>query len=95
MSNPQQNKIQNEIKQIKKEINLFEDKLKKNKKRQSISKWTKACRKNTNQKNTKYSKANRKNAEFFSNQTKYKIYYNRIIIINIRINIIITEYIAK
>ena len=32
MSNPQQNKIQNEIKQIKKEINLFEDKLKKNKK---------------------------------------------------------------
>ena len=43
MSNPQQNKTQNEIKQIKKEINLFEDKLKKNKKRQSISKWTKAC----------------------------------------------------
>ena len=32
MSNPQQNKIQNEIKQIKNEINLFEDKLKKNKK---------------------------------------------------------------
>ena len=42
MSNPQQNKTQNEIKQIKKEINLFEDKLKKNKKRQSISKWNKA-----------------------------------------------------
>ena len=50
MFNPQQNKIQNEIKQIKKEINLLEDKLKKNEKRQSISKWTKACRKNTNQK---------------------------------------------
>ena len=46
-------------------------------------------------KNTKYRKANRKNAEFFSNQKKYKIYYNIIIIINIRINIIITEYIAK
>ena len=26
-------------------------------------------------KNTKYTKANRKNAQFFSNQKKYKIYY--------------------
>ena len=80
MFNPQQNKIQNEIKQIKKEINLLEDKLKKNEKRQSISKWTKACRKNTNQKIQNILKRIVKTHNFF--QTKKNTKY-------------ITEYIAK
>ena len=35
MFNIQQNKIQNEIEQIKKEINLLQDRLKKNKKSQN------------------------------------------------------------
>ena len=80
MFNLQQNKIQNEIKQIKKEINLLEDKLKKNEKRQSISKWTKACRKNINQKIQNILKRIVKTHNFF--QTKKNAKY-------------ITEYIAK
>ena len=73
MFNPQQNKIQNEIKQIKKEINLLEDKLKKNEKRQSISKWTKACRKNINQKIQNILKRIVKTHNFFQTKknTKY------------------------
>ena len=80
MFNLQQNKIQNEIKQIKKEINLLEDKLKKNEKRQSISKWTKACRKNTNQKIQNILKRIVKTHNFFQNKKNAKY---------------ITEYIAK
>ena len=49
MSNLQQNEIENEINQIRK-INQLQDKLKK--KTESISKWVKANRKNTNQKQT-------------------------------------------
>ena len=36
MSNPQQNEMQNEIERIRKEINLLQDRLKKNEKKQSI-----------------------------------------------------------
>ena len=61
--NTQQNNIQNEIEHINKETNLLQDILKK---KESISKWVIANRKNTskkrkkdrsfsNQKNTKYS----------------------------------------
>ena len=46
MPNPQQNKIQNKTEQIKKEINLLQDILKKNeKKSESISKWVNAHQK--------------------------------------------------
>ena len=44
MPNPQQNKIQNKTEQIKKEINLLQDTLKKNEKK-SISKWVNAHKK--------------------------------------------------
>ena len=65
MSNTQQNNIQNEIEQIKKEIYCKTDE-EKRKKSESISKWVNAHRQNTsikrtkdgsfsNQKNTKYS----------------------------------------
>ena len=70
MSNIHQNKIQNEIEQIKKDINLLQDRLKKNtKKSESISKWVNANQKNTSQKRTKVG--------FFSNQqnTKYNEEY--------------------
>ena len=68
MFNIQQNKIQNEIEQIKKEINLLQDRLKKNKKSQNqfqnglmqigrirVKKRIKD-KSFSNQKNTKYSK---------------------------------------
>ena len=42
MSNAQQNKIQNEIKQFKKEINLLQDKLKQFKKKQVYCKMGKS-----------------------------------------------------
>ena len=46
MPNPQQNKIQNKTEQIKKEINLLQDRLnKKRKKSESISKWVNAHQK--------------------------------------------------
>ena len=48
MSNLQQNEIQNEIEQIEKEINLLQDRLKKNEKSQNqFSKWVNARQKNT------------------------------------------------
>ena len=52
MSNPQQNEIQKVIEQIKKEINLYclINLSKSKKKKESIAKWTRADRKNTNQK---------------------------------------------
>ena len=63
------------------ETNLLQDKLKKNeKKTELISKWAKACQKNTNKRKTKQTKANCKNAEFLSNQKNAKY---------------IAEYIAK
>ena len=67
MSNLKQNEIQNEAQQIKREINLLQDKLKQSEKANFIAKWTKANRKNANQsikpnrKKTKWTKANRKN----------------------------------
>ena len=70
MPNPQQNRIQNEIEQIKKVINLLQGRLKKNeKKSESISKWVNAHQKNTSKKKTK--------AGFFSNpkNTKYSEEY--------------------
>ena len=66
MSNPQQNKIQNEIEQIKKEINLLQDRLKKKwKKSESISKWVNANQKNTSKKKDK--------GRIFLKPKKYKI----------------------
>ena len=56
MSNPQKNKIHNEIEQFKRETNLLQDKLKQSKKKKFIAKWTKA-----NHKNEKQAKANHKN----------------------------------
>ena len=70
MPNPQQNKIQNEIEQIKKEINWLQDRqTEKRKKYESVSKWVNANQKNTSKKRTK--------AGFFSNQrnTKYSKEY--------------------
>ena len=54
MSNTQQNNIQNEIGQIKKEIDLLQDILKKKRKRsESISKWVNVHQKNPSKKRTK------------------------------------------
>ena len=51
MSNPQKNEIQKVIEQIKKEISLYcLINLRKPKKKESIAKWIRAERKNTNQK---------------------------------------------
>ena len=63
MSNLQQN----EIEQIKKGINVLQDRLKKNKKKpESVSKWVYGHQKNMSKKKTKIG--------FFSNQKKkYKI----------------------
>ena len=58
MSNLQQNNIQNEIEQIKKQIDLLQDRQRKTKKVRN------ANQKNTSKKKTK--------AGFFSNQKKYK-----------------------
>ena len=60
MSNPQQNKIQNEIEQFKREINLLQDKLKQSKNTKFIAKWTKANYKNANLKK-RYFIVNQKN----------------------------------
>ena len=47
MPNPQQNQVQNEIEQFKKEINLLQDMLKQSlKKTKFIAKWTKGNCKN-------------------------------------------------
>ena len=69
MPNTQQNNIQNEIEQIKKEIYCKTD-LKKRKKSESVSKWV-----NVNQKNT--SKKMAKNGSF-SNQRNIKYSYGYI-----------------
>ena len=67
MSNLQQNEIQNEAQQIKREINLLQHKLKQSEKANFIAKWTKENRKNANRsikpnrKKTKWAEANRKN----------------------------------
>ena len=53
MPNTQQNNIQNEIQQIKKEIDLFKTDLGKRKNSESISKWVNAHQKNTTKKRTK------------------------------------------
>ena len=62
MSNLQQN----EIEQINKEINLLQDRLKKNEKKlESISKWVNAHQKNTSKKRTKdRSFLNQKNTRY-------------------------------
>ena len=53
MPNPQQNKIQNETEQTKKEINLLQGRLKKNKKSQNKFQNGLMRIKNTSKKNTK------------------------------------------
>ena len=54
MSDPQQKKIQNEIEQIKKEINLLQGRLKKNEKSQNQFQNGLMCiKKNTSKKKTK------------------------------------------
>ena len=50
MPNLQQNNIQNKNEQINKEITLLQDRLKKKKKSESISKWVKPNQKNTSKK---------------------------------------------
>ena len=65
MPNTQENNIQNEIEPINKEMNLLQDRLNKNEKSQSISKWIKANQKNTSKKRTKdESFSNQRNAEY-------------------------------
>ena len=60
MSNPQQNDIKNEIEQIKRIINLLQDRLqlnllqlKRSKKKKNPAKWTKANSKTAKQKKNK------------------------------------------
>ena len=69
MPNLQQNNIQNEIEQIKKEIDLFQDRLKKNDKSQNQFQNGLMHRKNTSKRKTK--------DESFSNikNTKYSEEY--------------------
>ena len=78
MSNPQQNEIQNEIEQIKREIDLLRDKLKQTKNRLNLfQNGLKQIEKIQTKKKTEWTKANRKNAESFANQKRQNLLQNR------------------